>query len=147
MVKNLQISSDDKRINKFLLHSLVSSLKKEFRFSITNMEINFVGEMEIKKINNKYLDHNYSTDIITFDYSGSKKSLESEIYISIDDAASNAKKYKVSFNDEIIRLVIHGILHLLGYTDHTKGTKKVMKRLENQLFNKYKLRLNNAGIL
>jgi probable rRNA maturation factor len=138
MVKNLKVSSRDKRINKILLHRLIKNLKREFGFEISNLEINFVDEMEIKRINKEYLNHNHSTDIITFDYSISKKMLDSEIYISSGDAASNAKKFRVSFGEEIVRLVIHGILHLMGYSDHTEENKKVMKRLENRLFNKYR---------
>src|SRR5690554_755673 len=95
-------------------------------------------------INKKYLNHNYSTDIITFDYSSSGKNLEGEIYISTEDAASNSQKYKVTFKDEIMRLVIHGFLHLLGYNDQSQKEKIVMKRLENQLVNKYRLIVNKV---
>jgi probable rRNA maturation factor len=145
MIKNLQVISGDKRIDKILLHRLVGGLKNDFGFKIVNLEIIFVDEMEIKRINKKYLKHNYSTDIITFNYSGTEKMIDSEFYISLDDAASNSSKFKVSLSEEIIRLVIHGVLHLMGYSDHTKGTKKVMKKLENQLFNKYRTALLQPG--
>jgi probable rRNA maturation factor len=107
-------------------------------FKLKSLEISFVSGSEIHKINKTHLKHNYSTDIITFDYSGSQKSLDGEILISIDDALKNAKKYKVSAKEEICRLVIHGILHLLGYDDMKTEDKRKMKLKENQLLNKFK---------
>ena len=84
-------------------------------------------------INTQYLGHNFSTDIITFNYSGENDSFDGEIFISVDDAFSNSKKYKVSLDNEIIRLVIHGILHLLGFDDKNKFDLKKMKKEENRL--------------
>lgn len=145
VVKNLTINvPENADIDKKFIHSIVSNLKKELEFSIDSIQINLVNSNEIMSINKKYLNHNYSTDIITFDYSSTEKNLEGEIYISTEDAASNAKKFKVSFKDEIMRLVIHGFLHLLGYNDQTHKEKIVMKRLENQLVNKYRLILNKV---
>jgi rRNA maturation RNase YbeY len=66
------------------------------------------------------------------------KQIDAEIYISIDDALLNSKKFKVSLSDELIRLVIHGVLHLLGYDDQTISDKKTMKRLENKLLSNNK---------
>ena len=71
----------------------------------------------IHDINKSYLKHDYTTDIITFNYSNSLEQIDGEIFISIDDALSNSKKFKVTLSDELVRLVIHGILHLLGYDD------------------------------
>ena len=84
------------------------------------------------------MDHYYSTDIITFDYSENKNGIDAEIFISIDDAESNARKYKVHLKNEITRLIIHGILHLLGYDDQQKKDKIIMKRKENDLLNRNK---------
>ncbi len=89
----------------------------------------------------QYLNHNYSTDIITFNYSGSKTELDGELFISTEDAEYYAEKYGVSFMEEIIRLVIHGILHIVGYDDMTPKDKTVMKQMENKLLNKYKFAL------
>jgi len=84
------------------------------------------------------LDHYYSTDIITFDYSENRNNIDGEIFISIDDAESNASIFKVHFKNEITRLIIHGILHLLSYDDQQKKDKIIMKRMENDLLNKNK---------
>ncbi|OGU73646.1 MAG: rRNA maturation RNase YbeY [Ignavibacteria bacterium RBG_16_34_14] len=121
------------------MHNIVRELKKELGFDISGIQINFVNSKEIMRINKEYLDHNYSTDIVTFDYSESQKNLEGEIYISFDDAASNAKKYKEKLKEEIMRLVIHGFLHLLGFNDQSKKERIVMKKRENQLYNRYTL--------
>ena len=83
-----------------------------------------------------------ATDIITFNYSNVLDQIDGEIFISIEDALNNSKKYKVSLSDELVRLVIHGILHLLGYDDLNTSEKKIMKRLENKLLSK-----NNFGLL
>ena len=137
MVRNLRVYNN-KVINKLTIHKLVNLLKKELNFTIKNLEISFVNSSEIVQLNNKYLHHNYSTDIITFDYSKLDSSLEGEILISIDDALYNSKKFRMSFKEELIRLVIHGILHLLGYKDEKISEKKVMKTKENSLLRKYK---------
>jgi len=137
VVRNLRVYNN-KVINKLTIHKLVNLLKKELNFTIKNLEISFVNSSEIVQLNNKYLHHNYSTDIITFDYSKLESSLEGEILISIDDALYNSKKFRMSFKEELIRLVIHGILHLLGYKDEKISEKKVMKTKENSLLRKYK---------
>jgi probable rRNA maturation factor len=134
VVKNLQITSVEKNvIKKGRIHQIIGSLKKEMSFDVSSLTINFISREEIKRINIKYLDHNYSTDIITFNYSGSHKDLDGEIFISLPDAEENAKKFNVSFNNEIVRLVIHGILHLIGYNDTNTTDKKKMKQLEDSL--------------
>lgn len=142
MIKNLSVSSIEKKINKAAVHNLVYKLKQELNFDVVSVSINFITCEEIIPINNKYLGHNYSTDIITFNYSGENYTLEGEIFISLDDASFNAKKYKVDINIELVRLVVHGFLHLLGYDDLTQTDKKKMKRIENKLVNKYQYSIN-----
>ena len=139
MIRNLEINfTSDKRISKLIIHKAVSELKKEFDFEISSLVISFVTSEEIIQINKKYLKHNYSTDIITFDYSKEKKNLDAEIFISINDAEYNAKRYGVNIGEEIIRLIVHGMLHLIGYNDKKKQDKILMKKEEERLLNKYK---------
>ena len=92
----------------------------ELNFSILSLNINFVSGAEIHRINKEFLNHDFTTDIITFNYTGNKLDFDGEIFISIDDARFNAKKYKVDLQIELARLVIHGILHLMGYNDLVK---------------------------
>ncbi|HKI78669.1 MAG TPA: rRNA maturation RNase YbeY [Ignavibacteriaceae bacterium] len=139
MVKNLTVFSSEKKykINKFSIHKLISELKKELNFKVLSLTINFISSEKIISINKEYLNHNYSTDIITFNYSGDNRNLDGEIFISCQDAQFNAKTFNNNLREEFKRLVIHGILHLLGYEDVKEKDKKVMKRLENDLVNRY----------
>jgi len=141
LIRNLYVSSSNNKIVKNRVHKLIGLLRNELGISIQSLFINFTSGEEIHKINKKYLHHDYSTDIITFNYSGSHLELDGEIFISLDDALNSSKKYKVSFNSELKRLIIHGILHLSGYDDIDKKVKKRMKRKENNLLNTYKFAL------
>ena len=140
MIKNLRVYCSDKKykVNKIRIHKLLDKLGKELNFCISSLPINFISSDEITIINQKYLKHNYSTDIITFNYSANKNNLDGEIFISYEDAKINSIKYKNSVAEEIKRLVIHGILHLIGYNDMKAKDFKKMKKLENKLLNKYK---------
>lgn len=135
-MKNLRVYSITKNLKKSKIHELVKSLCNELNISVSSLEINIISSRSILNINNKYLNHNYSTDIITFNYSNVNELIDGEIFISIDDALNNAKKFRVKLSDELARLVIHGILHLLGYDDLKYSDKKIMKRLENRLLSK-----------
>jgi rRNA maturation RNase YbeY len=138
LLKNLHISSDFPGINKSAIHKLVSVLANELNFSIGSLEINFITSDKIKELNKQYLNHNYSTDVLSFNYSGENSVLDAEIFISVQEARQNASKFKVKIEEENCRLVIHGILHLLGYDDIQKKNKIKMKLIENQLLNRFK---------
>lgn len=84
----------------------------------------------ILDINKKYLKHDYYTDIITFDYS-EKNRLEGDIFISLQTVESNSKKFSTTFEHELMRVIIHGILHLDGFDDKTKKEKLVMRSAED----------------
>lgn len=137
-MKNLKIFSIDKTIPKRKLHFFVNELKNDLGFSISSLEINFIRSEEIKKINKDFLNHDFTTDIITFNYSTVDRNIDGEILISVDDAYENAKKYKIDYLEEVGRLVVHGILHLLGFNDIKTSDKKKMKKEENRLIKTYK---------
>ncbi len=140
MIKNLFISSNKQFLpDKKEIHSLVLQLKKKLNFTIEFLQINFVDVETIQSINRKYLNHNNTTDIITFNYSGSTNNFDGEIFISYQNGVENANKFNCSLNSEIARLVIHGILHLLGYDDKEKKDKIIMKKLENDLVSMYSM--------
>lgn len=136
-MKNLFIYNEKGiKTNKRSLHRMVASLCNELDFKVISLEINFVSSETMLGINKKYLNHNYNTDIITFDYSNERNNLDGEIFISIDDALENSKKYHVTLNNEILRLVIHGILHMTGYDDVTLTKRKSMEKVEDVLVQK-----------
>lgn len=101
-------------------------------------DINFIftSDLELQKINVQYLNKDYFTDIITFNYCN-KNIISGDIYISIDRVKNNAEKYKQEFNQELRRIIIHGILHLIGFNDKTKKEKELMTKEEDKLLKKY----------
>ena len=141
MIKNLYVSSSYNKVSKEQIHKLVGLLRTDLNLSIESLYINLVDNNTIRKINNEYLKHNYSTDIITFNYAGDNITIDAEIFISVEEAKLNARKYKVSLSNELIRLIIHGILHLTGYDDNNAKDRIKMKKKENNLLNKYNFSL------
>lgn len=89
----------------------------------------FTDDENLIEISRKYLGHDYFTDVVAFDYSEGK-TIKGEIYISIDTVRANAKYFGLRVNEEVLRVMIHGILHLCGYDDKEKGEKE--KMLERQ---------------
>ncbi len=100
-------------------------------------EINiiFCNDDFLLSINNQYLKHNYYTDIITFDYSDNQY-INGDLYISIDSVKNNSEKFKTEFFNELSRVIIHGILHLSGFNDHTEKEKIEMRINEDHALSK-----------
>lgn len=96
-------------------------------------EINYIlcDDTFLSTLNKQYLKHTALTDIITFDYSTRKK-INAEIYISIDRVRANAATYKVSLSEELRRVMIHGVLHCIGFNDKTNRTRAVMRKMEDK---------------
>ena len=141
MVKNLQVYSQNPSIDKRQVHKLVASLKKEFELSISFLSISFINSKELREINKKYLKHDYETDVIAFNYSEKQKDIDGEILISFEKAKINARTFNVNYGTELLRLVIHGMLHFLDFDDKDEKSKKNMKQTENKLINKYNFAL------
>jgi len=91
----------------------------------------FTEDETIKKINKEFLNHNYYTDVISFDYSEGKI-LKGEVYIGIETVRNNANNYKISLFIEVLRVMIHGTLHLCGYRDNTNDLKDGMRIEEDK---------------
>lgn len=107
----------------------ISEIVKLYGKSIGNINYIFCDDEYILKINMEYLNHSYNTDIITFDNSENNK-ISGDIYISLDTVAENAKEYNTD-DTEIYRVIIHGILHLVGLKDKSPEEFNNMKRAEN----------------
>ena len=90
----------------------------------------FCSDERIIEVNNEYLQHNYYTDIITFDYSD-EDTISGDIFISLDTVRSNAEQFEQEYEQELYRVVIHGILHLCGIDDKGPGEREIMENAEN----------------
>lgn len=97
---------------------------------IGDINIIFCSDNYILDVNMKYLEHDYFTDIITFDYC-EKDILSGDLFISIDSVRENASFYGTDFEDELNRVMVHGILHLIGYDDHSENDIAQMRAKEN----------------
>lgn len=113
------------------LKKWIKSITEKEKYELGNINYIFCNDDELLEINLNHLNHNTLTDIITFDYTELKK-INSDIFISIDRVIENAKKFNVSFEDELHRVMIHGILHLCGYKDKTKKDADKMRKKENR---------------
>ena len=91
----------------------------------------FCSDKKMLEINMQYLNHDYYTDIITFDYS-ENNIISGDLFISLDTVQSNAEKFATDYNEELCRVIIHGILHLCGYNDKSVGDEKVMREKEDE---------------
>ena len=96
-------------------------------------EINFIitSDNYLLTINKEFLNHNYFTDVISFNYN-SDNNISGEIYISEDTVRKNSIEYNVPINNEMLRVMLHGVLHLAGYNDETETEKQEMRRLEDK---------------
>ena len=130
---------------------MVSYFKEDTKFDfkekrLTNRWLKLVAESEIRRlgdlsiifcsdnyildVNMKYLQHDYFTDIITFDYCEGD-TVSGDLFISVDSVRENALFYGTEFKDELNRVIVHGVLHLIGYDDHTEEDIQEMRAKEN----------------
>lgn len=114
---------------KALKKALLDFVERRGYF-LENLLVEFVTDEDLLTINQKYLNHDCFTDIISFDYS-SEKHLSGELFISIDRVKDNAKTFNVSLSDEMLRVIAHGVLHLMGFQDKTKAEKRIMRKEED----------------
>lgn len=114
-----------------------NTIKNEGK-SLLGLTYIFCTDEYLRQINIEFLDHKTYTDIITFNYNPSEKEIEGEIYISVDRVRENAKTFKTDFPTELNRVMIHGVLHLLGYNDKTKAEKEAMREKEDACLSLWK---------
>lgn len=104
------------------------------KISTARVDIVFLTDPEMKRLNNQYLQHNYTTDVLTFPLES--EPLHGEVYISLPVAKQQSKEYGVTLQNELCRLSVHGTLHLLGFDDATPAEKQKMTELENRFIGK-----------
>jgi len=118
----------------------ISFHKEQIEFQLPPISYIFCSDEYLLDINKTYLDHDYYTDIITFPYKQGKE-IESDIFISIDRIKENAQSYGVTFDDELLRVIAHGVLHMVGYGDKTDEQQIEMTKMENQALDSWRARI------
>ena len=121
--------------NKKHIKKLIDFILIKENVKIKYINFIFCDDNFLLKINNKFLGHDFYTDVISFNYSSNQ--IEGEIYISISRVLDNAITYNTDENVELVRVIVHGLLHLCGYNDKNHEEKKSMKLKEDEYMNKY----------
>ncbi len=120
------------------LKLFIASIFKKEKKSLGNLSYVFCSDDYLLEINRSFLQHDYYTDIITFDLTepGSKKT-DAEIYISVDTIRDNAQRFNTTITRELHRVIFHGVLHLCGYKDKSQKDQALMTRMEDHYLSKY----------
>ena len=118
-----------RKIKNWLKDTIVNEKKK-----VGDINYIFCSKEYLKKMNNDYLSKNYETDVISFDFSKDNK-ISGDIYISSETVKKNSTIFNVCFNNELKRVMVHGLLHLLNYNDKSKQELKIMREKENFYIN------------
>ena len=134
MIEVLQECDPSFKNPKFeIVKEIVELILKDKNVNNAHLSFIFCSDDLLSKLKKEYFGVDQLTDVITFDLSeDAEKFLEAEIYVNLKRANINAKKYDQTFNDEVKRLIIHGLLHLLGFDDKTFDEKLEIEKLENQ---------------
>ena len=144
-ISNLQRA---RKINRPLLKKITSAVQADLGVEMAEIGICLVDTAEMTRLNETFLRHAGSTDVITFDYTGACKAgsplpadgahgvtrptLNGEIFVCVDEAVLQARKFRTSWQSELVRYLVHGILHLLGFDDSGADTRRKMKREEHR---------------
>lgn len=124
--------SDRKRLKLF-----IESVFRKEKKVLEGLNYVFCSDEELLKINRQFLQHNYYTDIVTFDLSDPGKAIQAEIYISVERVKDNARQLRVPFRKELHRVIFHGVLHLCGYQDKKVHQQKEMRAKEEEILRVY----------
>lgn len=109
----------------------IEAVVRAFDKSVGNLTYIFCDDPKILEVNRTYLKHDYFTDIITFDYSNHRR-ISGDMFISLDTVRTNAAQFAKSYDEELMRVVIHGVLHLIGINDKGPGEREIMEAHENE---------------
>ena len=123
---------DERKVTRW-----IRAVAAEYGFAVGNINYIFCSNERELAVNREFLGHDYYTDVITFDYS-TAGTLNGDIFISLDTVRSNAEMVGVAYEQELLRIIIHGVLHLTGQGDKTPETKVVMTEKEEKALAKWK---------
>lgn len=134
MSNNIQFLGKSRFISgkqRIRIRKMLETIAENHGYIIQNICYIFMSDDELLEINQTHLQHDDYTDIITFDLSDTEASIDGEIYVSVDRIKDNALKFNCSEEDELIRVISHGVLHLMGYKDKSENDSKKMRDAEN----------------
>ena len=117
-------------LNQTKIQRWILAVAADYGFSVGEIHYIFCSDEKELEVNRTFLQHDYYTDVITFDYS-TEDVINGDIFISLDTVRSNAEEVGADFKEELMRIIIHGVLHLTGQADKTPETKAEMTRKEN----------------
>ncbi|SFQ12503.1 rRNA maturation RNase YbeY [Parafilimonas terrae] len=133
-MNKIYLHSADKIANikhKSLVKALVIALFEEECIALDQLSYIFCSDAYLLQINKQFLNHDTLTDVITFPFSEEGEPVYGEVYLSVDRIKENAKTFEVEYQNELLRVMVHGALHLCGYTDKTKPQKAQMREKED----------------
>ena len=119
------------KIQKRGISAWVKRIADKHGYKVGDIAYIFCSDEHILEVNKQYLQHDYYTDIITFDYTEEKK-ISGDLFISLDTVKTNAEKFGAEYDTELHRVIIHGILHLCGINDKGPGEREIMEKNENE---------------
>jgi probable rRNA maturation factor len=122
--------------NRRKLKHFIAEIFRSNKKTLVGMIYVFSTDRDVLKINRQYLNHDFYTDVITFNLSEGSD-IQGEAYLSADRIKENAKRYNVSFSEELHRVIFHAALHLCGYRDKTANEKTAMRKQENEYLHQY----------
>jgi len=132
MVSFFSEDIDFKVVNPLKTKKWIKNASISEGYELSQLNYVFCSDEYLLEINKQYLDHDYFTDIITFDNSEEDNQLEGDIYISVDRVRENAATFHTDFDTEMRRVLIHGLLHLTGYEDSSEALKTAMRAKEDE---------------
>ena len=122
-----------RKLDLRLLKKIIAAALEELDIKEAELGIVLIGAREMALLNEEFLGHEGPTDVITFDYSEKRKQLHGEVFVCVEIADKQAKEFGTSRQSEVVRYVVHGILHLMGHDDLQAAARKKMKREEGRL--------------
>jgi len=135
MISYQAINHGVPKLKRRLLNTWIRAVARDYGYTVGEVTFIFCDDTKILEVNRQYLQHDYYTDVITFDYTEGK-CISGDIFISLDTVKSNAKLYQKTYREELHRVFIHGILHLCGINDKEPGEREIMEAAENKALQK-----------
>lgn len=125
-INSTLLRGEKRKVSSWINQVITSEKKKE-----GNISVIFTGKHDLLKMNNSFLSHNFHTDIITFNYN-QETLISGDLFIGIEQVAENAIEFKTTTKLELLRVIVHGVFHLIGYNDSTDKEKAEMRKREDK---------------